>query len=116
MECPDCGLSMLEPGAQSNRHWCYRCGRVAATGETADDITIRERGRQEAFGLLDYALALRGGCRSRRPMEDLHMGQLIETRGCGRCGGTMYRTVETDERGNPTQESQFVCSACGHVE
>ncbi|MFK0294956.1 hypothetical protein ACIQU6_31405 [Streptomyces sp. NPDC090442] len=116
MDCPDCGLPMLEPGAQSNRHWCYRCGRVAATGETADDIATRERGRQEAFVLLDYALALRGGCRARPPMEDLRMGQLIETRGCGKCGGTMYRTVETDEDGKPTQESQFVCSVCGHVE
>ncbi|MCK7622283.1 hypothetical protein MUU72_03940 [Streptomyces sp. RS10V-4] len=116
MDCPDCGLPMLEPGPQSNRHCCYRCGRVAATGETADDITIRERIRQEAFVLLDYAMALRGGCRRRTPREDLRMGQLIQTRGCGRCGGTMYRTVETDDEGNPTGESQFVCAACGHVE
>ncbi|AIA01001.1 hypothetical protein ACFU90_24700 [Streptomyces noursei] len=116
MDCPDCDLSMVEPGPQGNRHCCYRCGRVAATGETVDDITIRERGRQEAFVLLDYAMALRGECRTRAPREDLPMGQLIQTRGCGKCGGTMYRTVETDGDGNPTQESQFVCSACGHIE
>ncbi len=116
MDCPDCRLPMLQPDPQSNRHWCYRCGRVAATGETPDDITLRERCRQEAFVLLDYAMALRGRCRMRSPREDLPMGQLIQTRGCSKCGGTMYRTVETDRDGNPTQESQFVCSACGHIE
>ncbi|GGU67507.1 hypothetical protein GCM10010211_36030 [Streptomyces albospinus] len=44
------------------------------------------------------------------------MGQMIETRGCGKCHSTMYKTVETDENGNPTDESQWVCSNCGHVE
>jgi hypothetical protein len=44
------------------------------------------------------------------------VGQGIQTKGCGRCSGTMYKTVETDENGNVTGESQYVCSACGAVE
>ena len=42
------------------------------------------------------------------------MGQRIETKGCG----TMYKTVETDKNGNPTNETQWVCSSptCGAVE
>lgn len=44
------------------------------------------------------------------------MGQQIETKGCPKCGGTMYRTVDTDEHGNPTSQPQFVCSGCGAVE
>ncbi|MEU0159038.1 hypothetical protein ABZ154_09400 [Streptomyces sp. NPDC006261] len=41
---------------------------------------------------------------------DLRMGQTIQTRGCG---GTMYKTVETDENGNPTNESLYICGSCG---
>lgn len=46
------------------------------------------------------------------------MGQRIETKGCGRCGGTMYKTVDVDENGNPTSQTQWVCSSssCGAVE
>ncbi|GAA2108323.1 hypothetical protein GCM10009802_04080 [Streptomyces synnematoformans] len=46
------------------------------------------------------------------------MGVWTETKGCPQCGGTMYKTVETDEHGTPTNESQYVCSSpgCGHVE
>lgn len=43
------------------------------------------------------------------------MGQEIRTQGCGNCGGTMYKTVETDADGNLTGESQFVCNSCGNV-
>lgn len=41
------------------------------------------------------------------------MGQTIQTRGCHACGNTMYKTVETDENGNPTSESQYICASCG---
>lgn len=44
------------------------------------------------------------------------MGQRIETKGCGGCQGTMYKTVETDDGGNPTSETQWVCQSCGKVE
>lgn len=43
------------------------------------------------------------------------MGQQIQTCGCQKCGGTMYKTIETDQNGNPTSESQYVCSNCGNV-
>lgn len=37
----------------------------------------------------------------------------IQTKGCGRCGGTMYKTVDHNGSGGP-----FVCSnpSCGTVE
>ena len=43
------------------------------------------------------------------------MGQTIQTQGCPKCQGTMYKTVETDENGVPTGETQWVCSSCGNV-
>lgn len=42
-------------------------------------------------------------------------GQTIQTKGCGKCGGSMYRTVETDSNGNPTGSNLYVCTACGHM-
>ncbi|MEC4020517.1 hypothetical protein [Streptomyces sp. H27-D2] len=44
------------------------------------------------------------------------MGQTIATKGCGKCGGTMYRTIETDSDGNATNETAWVCNSCGNVE
>lgn len=44
------------------------------------------------------------------------MGQEIQTKGCGRCGGTMYKTRDVDENGNVSSESQYVCNSCGAVE
>ncbi|MFE4857326.1 hypothetical protein [Streptomyces sp. NPDC056670] len=40
------------------------------------------------------------------------------TKGCGSCGGTMYKTYETDANGNVTSESQWVCAnpQCGTME
>jgi hypothetical protein len=43
------------------------------------------------------------------------MGQRIETRGCSNCGGTQYKTIETDDKGNATGESVWVCNGCGHM-
>ncbi|MFE9742980.1 hypothetical protein [Streptomyces sp. NPDC006477] len=43
-------------------------------------------------------------------------GQTIQTRGCSKCGATMYRTVETDSSGNPTGSAMFICSSCGNME
>lgn len=75
---------------------------------------------EHALALLDIALApydekQRPYREATERMEDL-MGQTIQTRGCSKCQGTMYKTVETDENGNPTNESQFICSNCGNME
>lgn len=43
------------------------------------------------------------------------MGQRIETRGCPNCGGTQYKTIETDQDGNATGESLWICAGCGHM-
>ncbi|UKY54877.1 hypothetical protein [Streptomyces inhibens] len=117
MECPVCQTEMVPPGPGGGRYWCT-CGRVAAAGETAVDIEIRERMRRETLDLLDHAIALRGGSRAPSLKEDPEMGQQMQTRGCSACGGTMYKTVEVDENNQVTGESQFVCSnsSCGNVE
>ncbi|MEW2527980.1 hypothetical protein [Streptomyces sp. NPDC047071] len=47
------------------------------------------------------------------------MPQGIQTQGCVKCGGTMWRTVDVDENGDPTGEPpQFVCDNpdCGNVQ
>ncbi|MGX1977123.1 hypothetical protein [Streptomyces kronopolitis] len=113
--CPGCGAEMAPPGVYDDRSWC-RCGRVAYEGETSEDIEIRERCRQEALAALDFAITLRGGRCATMQKEPTEMGQQIVTRGCGKCGGTMYKTIETDSNGNPTNESQYVCQGCGNIE
>jgi len=113
MRCPKCGAEMTPPGVYDDRYWC-RCGRVAYEGETAEDIEIRERSRQEALAALDYAIALRGVGRA-SIQEEPTMGQQIATRGCRQCGGTQYKTIETDQNGNPTNESLWICNGCGHM-
>ncbi|MEV7470290.1 hypothetical protein AB0O20_27855 [Streptomyces kronopolitis] len=115
MQCPGCQQEMTPPGVYDDRYWCG-CGRVAVEGETPEDIEIRERGRQQTLDLLDYAIALRGSGRATLLKEEPEMGQLIQTRGCGKCGGTMYKTVDTDENGNPTNEGPYVCQGCGNCE
>lgn len=42
----------------------------------------------------------------------------IATKGCGKCGGTMWKTYETDENGNEIPGGQWVCGnpSCGAVE
>lgn len=60
MTCPHCTVSMKPPVAGWPDRWsCPSCPRVAATGESAAEIEDRERGRVEAIGLLDAALAAR---------------------------------------------------------
>lgn len=116
MKCPECGADMTPPVVYDDRYWC-RCGRMAYEGETPEDIEIRERSRQETLAVLDYAIALRGGGRATLLKEDPDMGTQIATRGCSACGGTMYKTVEVDDNGQVTGETQFVCSnnSCGAV-
>lgn len=113
MQCPECRVEMAEPGPGRGNYWCS-CGRVAAAGETAEDIEDRERGRQHALALLDLVITSRGKtplpCREEDPM-----GQQIATRGCSKCGATQWKTIETDENGNPTNETTWVCGSCGHM-
>ncbi|MFI9081966.1 hypothetical protein ACIGW8_36975 [Streptomyces sioyaensis] len=115
MQCPGCQVEMTPPGVYDDRYWC-RCGRVAVEGETPDDIEIRERSRQTTLALLDHAIAMRGVGRATSTKGAPEMGQQIATKGCGKCGGTMWKTIDTDENGNPTNESQYVCGGCGNVE
>lgn len=116
MDCPNCHIPMVPEG---DRFYCSQCPRFALRGDSAEDIEEHEIERRLALSLLNNALAPR----DRQAMEDkaftdameAMMGQTIQTRGCPNCGGTMYKTVDTDENGNPTNESQFICNACGHM-
>lgn len=120
MNCLRCHAPMHCAAAPPERWYCRTCTRYAAPGDSPDDIEKRHRQRQYAIALLDTALGERAVQRDadRRITHEMEaqVGQLIQTRGCGSCGGTMYKTVETDDNGNPTNESQFICAACGHME
>lgn len=43
-------------------------------------------------------------------------GQEIQTRGCSKCGGTMYKTKDLDDDGNTNWETNYICSNCGAIE
>lgn len=110
---------MTRSALQPESWHCPGCQRVARTGEGSAEIEGREAQRQHAIGLLDTALGdavQRETDRQILTAMEEHMGQTIETRGCSRCGGTMYRTVDTDENGQPTNVSQFICTGCGGME
>lgn len=80
----------------------------------------QKQGIEHALALLDVALAsydeAQRPYRETTEQMEAMMGQTIQTRGCSKCGGTMYKTVDTDENGNPTNESQFICTGCGNME
>ncbi|MFI9628044.1 hypothetical protein [Streptomyces sp. NPDC052042] len=103
----------------AGREVCPACPRFAVVGDTAADVEQREAERVGAIALLDDELdkldPRRINDRAAIAEMEARMGQGIETQGCPQCGGTMYRTVETDDNGNPTSMSQFVCQSCGHV-
>ncbi|GAA2957403.1 hypothetical protein [Streptomyces enissocaesilis] len=69
------------------------------------DIEQRHEQRHHAFALLDIALGERAVQREadRQIVTEMEAqtGQTIQTRGCSKCGSTTYRTVETDEPGQP---------------
>ncbi|MFB7919342.1 hypothetical protein [Streptomyces sp. NPDC056061] len=102
-----------------DRAWCPSCPRVGVLDDSAEDITQREADRRHALSLLNSALTHKDEKRAQDQAiideMEARMGQLIQTQGCPNCGGTMYKTIETDENGNPTNESQYVCGGCGHV-
>lgn len=111
---------MHRSAAPPERWYCRTCTRYAALGDTVEDIEQRQVQRQHAFALLDEAMGERAVQRDtdRQVVTEMEtqMGQLIQTRGCGKCGGTMYRTVETDDQGNPTGYSMYICNNCGNME
>ncbi len=115
MNCPHCRVEMMAPPeGVAQHHQCPQCPRVAAPGETANEIETRESNRLNAIAMLDTALILRGV-----PIPankgGTTMGQQIETRGCSACGGTQWKTIDTDDDGNPTSETTWVCGSCGHM-
>ncbi|GGX01774.1 hypothetical protein GCM10010353_16720 [Streptomyces chryseus] len=120
MSCPHCQTPMHRAAAPPERWYCRTCTRYAAPGDTAADIEAHEAQRQHALALLDEALGERAVQREadRQIVTQMEadMGQTIQTRGCSKCGGTMYRTVETDDNGNPTGYTMFICGGCGHME
>ncbi|MFE5090587.1 hypothetical protein ACFRCI_09320 [Streptomyces sp. NPDC056638] len=83
-------------------------------------IEQREADRLRALALLDVALGPRAVEREhdRQILTEMEttMGQTIQTRGCSKCGGTMYKMIETDDQGNPTSESMYICNNCGNIE
>lgn len=78
----------------------------------------------EAIGLIDALIGIPTRAQTEQACSDMAVRQLhslglnlprmggIATKGCGSCGGTMWRTV--DDNGNGA--SQWVCGSCGAVE
>ncbi|MFJ9645028.1 hypothetical protein [Streptomyces sp. NPDC101206] len=129
MICHRCGAHMYQaayqPAIPADRWWC-RCGAWRDAGESLEDVSAREAQTADVMAMLDAAIgelaAARGTTDQRDPdrqataeMEAM-MGQTIQTRGCSKCGGTMYRCVGTDDQGNPTNVPLFICNNCGNME
>ncbi|MFG2617829.1 hypothetical protein ACGFXC_09370 [Streptomyces sp. NPDC048507] len=122
MTCHRCGQPMYQHEATADRWWC-RCGAWRDVGESADRVAAREAETASVLALLDAAIAGRrsGGEEQRirdREITDqmeITMSPRIQTTGCPKCGGTMYKTIETDENGNPIGAGPFVCNSCGHM-
>lgn len=45
-----------------------------------------------------------------------NLGYGTETKGCGKCGGTMIRNYEQDDNGNRINVGPYICGSCGAVE
>lgn len=60
VECPRCETAMEPPAPGAPDRWqCPSCPRVAATGESPQDIENREQRRLRAVALLGKAMAAR---------------------------------------------------------
>ncbi|GGU67502.1 hypothetical protein GCM10010211_36020 [Streptomyces albospinus] len=60
MLCPHCNVAMKSPSPGWVDRWsCPECPRVAATGDSAEEIEAREAARLKAVEMLDHAIALR---------------------------------------------------------
>ncbi len=123
MTCHCCGTPMYQHDATGERWWC-RCGVWRDPAESAEQVAAREAGTADVMAMLDAAIAAgRRGTEEQRATDrqtivemEAIMGQTIQTRGCSKCGGTMYRVVETDSHGNPISSSVYVCNGCGNME
>lgn len=125
MTCHSCGSPMREDSRTPGRLWCA-CGAYRDASETDAQVSAREAETADVMALLDAALAAsprRLGAEVQRATDrqataemETTMGQTVQTRGCSKCQGTMYRIVETDQHGNPTNASLFCCNNCGHME
>lgn len=123
MNCHQCGQPMHLNDATGKRWWC-RCGAWRDPAESVEQVAAREQGTARVMAMLDAAIAAgRQGTEEQRVTDrqitaemESTMGQTVQTRGCSKCGGTMYRIVETDQHGNPTNASLFCCNNCGHME
>lgn len=118
--CPACHIHM-DLTTDTGRWYCTACPRYALTDtDSREDIEAREAARQNALALLDAALGVRAVQRDadRQITQEMEttMGQTIQTRGCPKCGSTMYRTVDVDDNGNPISVPTFICNNCGHME
>jgi predicted RNA-binding Zn-ribbon protein involved in translation (DUF1610 family) len=113
--CSRCHAPMTDVG--DSTWFCYHCSRIALTGESEAQTERREAERLYALSLLDAVLDTEQRRSDRKITSEMEstMGQVIQTTGCPKCGGTMYRTVDTDKNGNPTGGAQYVCGTCGHV-
>lgn len=105
-----------------DRWWC-RCGAWRDPAESIEQVATREKGTAQVLAMLDAAIAAgRRGAEEQRVTDrqttsemESTMGQTIQTAGCPKCGGTMYRTVDTDEHGNPIGMGPYVCANCGNM-
>lgn len=122
MECPACRVPMRPSVYGDARSYCPRCPQYAEPGDGQREVEQRQQGLVDVLALLDAALdevaPHRTADRQITDEMEATMGQTIQTKGCGKCGGTMYRTVDVDENGNPTGAVQYVCSntSCGNME
>lgn len=118
--CPHCHTEMPPSLATPGRWYCTTCPRYALDGDTAEVIEQHYDEHLRALALLDAALGPRAVEREqdKKILTEMEttMGQGIATKGCSNCGGTMYKTYETDDAGNPTSETNWICGGCGHME
>ncbi|MEV0416485.1 hypothetical protein AB0I68_38580 [Streptomyces sp. NPDC050448] len=119
--CHRCGTPMYELDGYPEKWWC-RCGAWCLDSESLADIKAREAETDRVMAMLDAVIEGRGAedqrhvDRQTTDRMEADMGQTIQSRGCSNCGGTMYRCVETDSHGNPTNVPVFICNNCGHQE
>ncbi|MFJ3173136.1 hypothetical protein ACIPJK_20510 [Streptomyces roseus] len=119
--CHRCGTPMYQLDGYPNRWWC-RCGAMRHDGESLADIKVREAESARVMAMLDAVIEGQGAEEQRHTDREItdemeaDMGQTIQTKGCGNCGGTMYRTVDVDENQQPIGMGPYVCTNCGHME
>ena len=129
MDCPVCEAPMTPSAAGPHFH-CGRCQRMARPGDTSIDVEMALASHEAAVSMLEEVMDELeipygprpglGMCGSEgyRPVKERDEMSGIQTRGCPKdeCAGTQWKTVETDENGMPTSETQWVCGSCGRLD